>query len=51
VVEAATEVAVAVELAAEVAPAEVDMAASEEEAAAGDNPHLTSLIQTIQQRA
>jgi len=50
VVEAATEVVVAVEQAEEVAPAEVDMAA-EEEAAAGDKPHLMSLIQTIQRRA
>jgi len=50
VAEAATEVAVAVELAEEVVPAEVDMAA-EEEAAAGDKPHLISLIQMIQQRA
>ena len=48
-VEAATEVAVAVELAEEVAPAEVDMAA-EEEAAAGAKPHLISLIRVIQQR-
>jgi len=50
VVEAATGVAVAVELAEEVALAEVDMAA-EEEAATGAKPHLISLIRTIQQRA
>ena len=49
-VEAATEAVVAVEQAEEVAPAEVDTAA-EAEAAAGDKPHLISLIQIIQQRA
>ena len=49
-VEAATEVAVAVEQEEEVAPAEVDMAA-EEEAAAGAMPHLISLIRAILQRA
>jgi len=43
-------VVVAVEQAEEVAPAEVDVAAVEE-VAAGDKPHLISLIQTIQQRA
>jgi len=50
VVEAAIEVAAAVEKAEEVPLVEVDMAA-EEEAAEGDKPHLISLIQTIQQRA